>query len=61
MSKIDQIPPVTEWINSIPTSRREFISKLGKGAFFASLGIFGAGCEAVNRGLVDRGMVPDYI
>lgn len=58
MSKIDQIPHLTEWIDSIPTSRREFISKLGKGAFFASLGIFGAGCEAVNRGLVDRGMVP---
>lgn len=58
MSKIDQIPPLSEWINSIPTSRREFITKLGKGAFFASFGVFGAGCEAVNRGLVDRGMVP---
>ena len=58
MSKTDQIPPLVKWINSNPSSRRDFLAKVGKGALLTSLGIFGAGCEAVNRGLVDRGMVP---
>ena len=31
---------------------------MGKGALFASVGVFGAGCEAVNRGLLDRGLMP---
>lgn len=39
-------------------SRRDFLAKAGKVALLASLGIFGAGCEAVNRGLLDRGLVP---
>ncbi len=39
-------------------SRRDFLTKAGKVALLASLGIFGAGCEAVNRGLLDRGLVP---
>ena len=39
-------------------SRREFLAKIGKGTLLASLGIFGAGCEAVDRGLLDRGLLP---
>lgn len=39
-------------------SRRDFLAKVGKGALLASFGIFGAGCEAVNRGLLDRGLIP---
>ena len=40
------------------SKRRDFLTTIGKGALFASLGVFGAGCEAVNRGLLDRGLVP---
>ena len=39
-------------------SRRDFLAKVGKGALLASFGMFGAGCEAVNRGLLDRGLMP---
>ena len=39
-------------------SRREFLARMGKGALLASLGIFGAGCEAVDRGLLGRGLTP---
>ena len=39
-------------------SRRDFLAKIGKGALLASLGMFGAGCEAVDRGLLDRGLTP---
>ena len=42
---------------SDPT-RRDFLAKIGKGALLASLGMFGAGCEAVDRGLLDRGLTP---
>ena len=31
---------------------------MGKGALFVSLGMFGAGCEAVDRGLLGRGLTP---
>ena len=40
------------------TTRRDFLTKVGKGALLASLGIFGAGCEAAERGLLDRGLMP---
>ena len=47
---------------SFPTdrldSRRDFLAKIGKGALLASLGIFGAGCEAVDQGLLGRGLMP---
>ena len=39
-------------------SRRDFLAKVGKSALFVSLGMFGAGCEAVDRGLLDRGLTP---
>ncbi len=45
-------------IETSTNSRRDFLAKAGKVALLASLGIFGAGCEAVNRGLLDRGLVP---
>lgn len=44
-------------IETPTNSRRDFLAKAGKVALLASLGIFGAGCEAVNRGLLDRGLV----
>ena len=31
---------------------------MGKSALFVSLGMFGAGCEAVDRGLLGRGLTP---
>ena len=39
-------------------TRRDFLAKVGKTGLLASLGIFGAGCEAVDRGLLDRGLMP---
>ena len=48
----------TNGLETIPDSRRDFLAKLGKGALLASLGMFGAGCEAVDRGLLDRGLTP---
>lgn len=45
-------------IETPTNSRRDFLAKTGKVALLASLGLFGAGCEAVNRGLLDRGLVP---
>ncbi len=45
-------------IETATSSRRDFLAKAGKVALLASLGIFGAGCESVNRGLLDRGLVP---
>ena len=40
------------------TTRRDFLTAVGKTALLASLGMFGAGCEAVDRGLLDRGLMP---
>lgn len=49
----------TNTLEAVPYStRRDFLAKIGKGALFASLGIFGAGCEAVDRGLLGRGLMP---
>ena len=39
-------------------SRRDFLANTGKVALLASMGMFGAGCEAVNQGLLDRGLMP---
>ena len=51
-------PSFIDWLETVPNSRRDFLAKVGKGALLASLGMFGAGCEAVNRGLLDRGLMP---
>ena len=48
----------TDGLETVPDSRRDFLAKLGKGALLASLGVFGAGCEAVDRGLLGRGLTP---
>ena len=40
------------------SSRRHFLTTMGKGAALASLGIFGAGSAAAVRGLFDRGLIP---
>ncbi len=48
----------TNGLETVPDSRRDFLAKLGKGALLASLGMFGAGCEAVDRGLFGRGLTP---
>ena len=45
-------------IETPTNSRRDFLTKAGKVALLASLGVFGAGCEAVNRGLLNRGLAP---
>ena len=39
-------------------SRRAFLAKIGKGVLLAGLGVFGAGCEAVDQGLLGRGLMP---
>lgn len=41
-----------------PYTRRNFLINSGKVALLASMGLFGAGCEAVNKGLLDRGLMP---
>ena len=45
-------------LETVPGSRRDFLAKVGKSALFVSLGMFGAGCEAVDRGLLGRGLTP---
>ena len=48
-----------ERLETVPNvTRREFLVKMGKTGLLASLGVFGAGCEAVDRGLLDRGLMP---
>ena len=49
IDKLETVPDAT---------RRDFLAKIGKGALLASLGMFGAGCEAVDRGLLGRGLTP---
>ena len=52
-------PGFTDWLETRPNAtRRDFLAKMGKGALLASLGVFGAGCQAVDRGLLDRGLMP---
>ena len=58
MQKTEHKLNFTDWLETVPNSKRNFLAKVGKGALLASLGMFGAGCEAVNRGLLDRGLIP---
>ena len=59
MPKTDHKFPFTDWLETAPDiTRRDFLAKVGKTGLLASLGIFGAGCEAVDRGLLDRGFMP---
>ena len=58
MQRIVHKPKFTDALKIVPNSRRDFLTKAGKVALLASLGMFGVGCEAVNRGLLDRGLVP---
>ena len=59
MRKSAHNPSFTDWHKAVPEStRRDFLTTVGKTALLASLGVFGAGCEAVDRGLLDRGLVP---
>ena len=55
MQKTRHKPSFTDGLETVsdPT-RRDFLTKVGKGALLASLGMFGAGCEAVDRGLLGR-------
>ena len=48
----------TDGLETVTDSRRDFLAKIGKGVLLASLGMFGAGCEAVDRGLLGRGLTP---
>ena len=43
---------------TIPNSRRDFLANTGKVALLMGMGMFGAGCEAVNQGLLGHGMIP---
>ena len=45
-------------LDRFDTSRRHFLSALGKGTALAGLGFFGAGPEAALRGLFGRGLIP---
>ena len=59
MEKIGHKLSFIDRLETVPdTTRRDFLAKAGKAALLASLGIFGAGCEAVDRGLLDRGLMP---
>ena len=59
MPKRTHNPSFIDWHKTVPPStRRDFLTKVGKTALLASLGVFGAGCEAVDRGLLDRGLMP---
>ncbi len=46
------------FLDTIPTTRRNFLINIGKAGLLASIGTFGAGCEAVNQGLLDSGLMP---
>ena len=59
MRKTGHKPPFTTWLETAPdVTRRDFLAKVGRAGLLASLGIFGAGCQAVDRGLLDRGLTP---
>ena len=52
-------PSFTDWLEAVPdTTRRDFLAKVGKTALLASLGMFGAGCETIDQGLLSRGLMP---
>ncbi|RKU28878.1 molybdopterin containing oxidoreductase [Candidatus Poribacteria bacterium] len=59
MRKTGHKPPFTTWLETAPdVTRRDFLAKVGRTGLLASLGIFGAGCQAVDQGLLDRGLTP---
>ena len=58
MQKIGHKLSFTDRLETVPNSRRNFLATVGKGALLASLGVFGAGCEAAGRGLLGRGLMP---
>ena len=58
MQKTRHKPNSTDKLETVPNSRRDFLAKIGKSALLASLGMFGAGCEAVDQGLLNRGLTP---
>ena len=58
MQKTEHKLNFTDWLETVPNSKRNFLAKVGKGVLLASLGMFGAGCEVVNRGLLDQGLIP---
>ncbi len=58
MQRTDHKPSFTDQLGTGPNSRRDFLTAVGKTALLAGLGMFGVGCEAVDRGLLDRGLTP---
>ena len=59
MDKTEHKLNSTNWLEAVPDpTRRDFLAKVGKSALFVSLGMFGAGCEAVDRGLFGRELTP---
>jgi DMSO/TMAO reductase YedYZ molybdopterin-dependent catalytic subunit len=58
MEKVGRKPSISDKLETVFNSRRDFLAKVGKSALFVSLGMFGAGCEAVDRGLLGRGLTP---
>ena len=58
MKKTRPKPNSTDLSQTVPNSRRDFLTRIGKSALLAGLGIFGAGREAVDRGLLGRGLTP---
>ena len=59
MPETNHTPSISDKLETVPDeTRRDFLVKLGRGALLASLGMFGAGCEAVDRGLFGRGLAP---
>ena len=49
---------IKDCVETMPNTRRDFLVNTGKVALLMSMGMFGAGCEAVNQGLFGRGMMP---
>ncbi len=58
MQKAEHEHSCTDRLEIAPDSRRNFLATMGKGALLASLGLFGAGSDAVVRGLFGRGLTP---
>ena len=53
-----QKPVSTNNFEATFSSRRHFLATMSKGAALAGLGIFGAGSDAVVKGLFGRGLIP---
>ena len=58
MQKSEDKLSFTDRFETVPNSRRDFLAKVGKSALLTSLGMFGAGCETMNQGLVQRELMP---